>query len=204
MKFILGKKLGCVQLLDEKGAIIPVTLIEFGENVVLQIKSAGKDGYTSVQIGAGERKKSRICKPQKGHFKELGSFDHVKEFRVSDASSYKIGDKIAISDFAPGDKITVSATSVGQGFQGVVKRHGFKGGPASHGHTRVLRRSGSIGCRFPQRVLKGKRMAGRMGGVRSTVKNLEVVRVDNINNILAVKGAVPGKKGTKVEIKNAS
>ena len=146
------------------------------------------------------RKESNLSKSLKGHFKGLGSFSHIKEFRVSDVSSYKSGDKMDISVFAPGEKVSVSAQNTGRGFQGVVKRHGFRGGPASHGHRDVLRKPGSIGGRFPQRVLKGKRMAGRMGNERVTVKNLEVVRVDAATNILAVKGAVPGANGGLVRI----
>ncbi len=201
MKFILGKKLGCLQLFNEKGEVTPVTLVGAEENIVIQIKTSEKDGYMAVQVGAGSKKENSISKSQRGHFKNLGSFAQVKEFRVSDVSAYKPGDKMDISVFAPGEKVSVSAQSAGRGFQGVVKRHGFRGGPASHGHRDVLRKPGSIGGRFPQRVLKGKRMAGRMGHDRVTVKNLEVVRVDVATNILAVKGAVPGRKGSWVEVR---
>ena len=201
MKFILGKKLGCAQLFNEKGEVTPVTLIGAEDNVVTQIKTPEKDGYMAVQVGAGIKKEKNISKSLKGHFKGLGSFAQVKEFRVNDISAYKSGDTMNIAVFAPGEKVSVSAQSTGRGFQGVVKRHGFKGGPASHGHRDVLRKPGSIGSRFPQRVLKGKRMAGRMGHDRVTVKNLEIVRVDAATNILAVKGAVPGRKGSWVEVR---
>ena len=201
MKFALGEKLGCTQVPNDQGEITSVTLIGVKDNTVLQIKTPEREGYTSVQVGAGEKKANRLTKPQRGHFKSLGGFRYLKEFKVGDSSAYKIGDKISVSNFLPGEKVTVSSISTGHGFQGVVKRHGFAGGPASHGHRDVLRRPGAIGGRFPQRVLKGKRMAGRMGGERVTVKNLKVIGVDIENKILAVKGAVPGRRGTLVEIK---
>ena len=201
MKFILGKKLGCVQLVGDKGEIIPVTLIGAEDSVVLQVKEKDKDGYASVQIGSGSKKEKNTSKAMKGHFKNLGNFRTVKEFKVENASDYKVGDKISVSGFSVGDMATVSATSIGKGFQGVVKRHNFAGGPASHGHRDVLRRPGSIGGRFPQHVLKGKRMAGRMGGERVTIKNLKIIRVDEDKKIIAVNGSVPGKAGSIVEVK---
>lgn len=201
MKFILGKKLGCVQIVNEKGEIIPVTLIGADDSVVLQVKNKDKDGYSSVQIGSGFKKEKNISKALRGHFKNLGSFIKIREFKVDDSSTYKVGDKISVSGFSVGDMATVSSVSIGKGFQGGVKRHGFSGGPASHGHRDVLRRPGSIGCRFPQRVLKGKRMAGRTGGGRVTIKNLRVVKVDLENKIIAVNGSVPGKAGAIVEVK---
>lgn len=201
MKFILGEKLGCVQLVGDKGEIVPVTLIGAEDSVVLQLKNKENDGYDSIQIGFGFKKEKNISKPLKGHFKNLGNFSSVREFRFGDTSGYKVGDKISVSDFSVGDKATVSAVSIGKGFQGVVKRHNFAGGPASHGHRDVLRKPGSIGGRFPQRVLKGKRMAGRMGGERVTIKNLRIVRVDKDRKIIAVGGSVPGKAGSVVEIR---
>lgn len=201
-KFILGKKLGCTQVLDDKGEIIPVTLIGAGDNTVVQIKTLERDGYAAVQVGADEKKANRLTKSQKGHFKALGNFRYINEFKPEDISAYQVGDKISVSNFSLGDRVTVSATSTGRGFQGVVKRHGFSGGPASHGHRDVLRRPGAIGGRFPQRVLKGKRMAGRMGGDRVTVKNLRVIKVDVENGVIAVRGAVPGRKGALVEVKS--
>jgi len=190
-----------MQLFNEKGEVTPVTLIGAEDNVVVQIKTPEKDGYMAVQVGTGIKKESNLSKSLKGHFKGLGSFAHIKEFKTNDVSVYKTGDKMDISVFAPGEKVSVSAQSTGRGFQGVVKRHGFRGGPASHGHRDVLRKPGSIGGRFPQRVLKGKRMAGRMGNERVTVKNLQVVKVDAATGIMALKGAVPGKRGTLVEIR---
>ena len=189
------------QLINDKGEIVPVTLIGADDATVTQIKTPQKDGYSGVQVGAGSKKEKNISKSLKGHFKNLGSFRYLKEFRVSDVSTYNVGDKMTVSDFLPGELVKISAAGTGRGFQGVVRRHGFKGGPASHGHRDVLRKPGAIGGRFPQRVLKGKRMAGRMGGQKVTVKNIEVVRVDAGRKIIALRGAVPGKKGTMVEIR---
>lgn len=189
------------QLISDKGEITPVTLLSAEEAVVLQIRTSEKDGYSAVQVGSGAKKEKNLSKALKGHFKNLGSFRTVKEFRVDDVSGYQVGDKLAVANFAVGDLVKISARSIGRGFQGVVKRHGFKGGPASHGHRDVLRKPGSIGGRFPQRVLKGKRMAGRMGQNRVTLKNIEVMKVDPDKKIIALRGAVPGKKGTMVEIK---
>lgn len=201
-KFILGKKLGCTQVFNDKGEVVGVTLIGAEDNIVLQVKTVERDGYSSIQLGAGQKKNPKnINKPQRGHFKGLGNFSHIKELRVGDVSEYQVGHKLELSAFVPGEKVNVSAKSIGRGFQGVVKRHGFSGGPASHGHRDVLRKPGSIGGRFPQRVLKGKRMGGRMGHERVTIKNLEVVRVDLDLGVLAVRGSVPGKKGTRVEVK---
>lgn len=201
MKYIIGEKLGMTQLISDKGEITPVTLLSAEEAVVLQIRTSEKDGYSAVQVGSGAKKEKNLSKALKGHFKNLGSFRTVKEFRVDDVSGYQVGDKLAVANFAVGDLVKISARSIGRGFQGVVKRHGFKGGPASHGHRDVLRKPGSIGGRFPQRVLKGKRMAGRMGQNRVTLKNIEVMKVDPDKKIIALRGAVPGKKGTMVEIK---
>ncbi|MEK7209311.1 MAG: 50S ribosomal protein L3 [Patescibacteria group bacterium] len=201
MKYIIGEKLGMTQLINDKGEIVPVTLIGADDATVTQIKTPQKDGYSGVQVGAGSKKEKNISKSLKGHFKNLGSFRYLKEFRVSDVSTYNVGDKMTVSDFLPGELVKISAAGTGRGFQGVVRRHGFKGGPASHGHRDVLRKPGAIGGRFPQRVLKGKRMAGRMGGQKVTVKNIEVVRVDAARKVIALRGAVPGKKGTMVEIR---
>lgn len=201
MKYIIGKKMGSTQLVGDKGEIIPVTLIGAEETVVVQVKTPEKDGYASVQVASGSKKEKNVNRAMKGHFKGLGNFRFVKEFKPSGQADYKIGDKLTLSDFSPGDMVKVSARSTGRGFQGVVKRHGFSGGPASHGHRDVLRKPGAIGGRFPQRVLKGKRMAGRLGGDRVTVKNLEVIKVDADNKVMAVRGAVPGKNGTMVEVR---
>jgi len=197
-KFILGKKLGMTQIFKED-KVIPVTLIESGPNFVTQVKNKDRDGYDAVQVGFGAKKEKNIKKPQRGHLKNLDNLRWLREFRVED-SKLNNGDKIDVSVFAPGDKVNVVAISKGKGFQGVVKRHGFHGGPKSHGQKDRHRAPGSIGSSFPEHVFKGKRMAGRMGGDRITVKNLEIVEVDSENNLIALKGAVPGRRGTLVMI----
>ena len=179
--------------------VIPVTLIESGPNFVTQIKTKDGDGYTAIQVGFGAKKEKNIKKPQRGHLKNLDNLRWLREFRVED-SKLNNGDKIDVSVFAPGDKVNVVAISKGKGFQGVVKRHGFHGGPKSHGQKDRHRAPGSIGSSFPEHVFKGKRMAGRMGGDRVTVKNLEIVEIDGENNLIALKGAVPGRRGTLVMI----
>ena len=195
------------QVYDEKGEVIPVTVVEAEPNTVLQVKNMEKDKYEAVQVGFGVRKEKNINKQQKGHFKDLGSFEVLKEFRMDSKgkksrgqeqdpkSELTIGQKIDVSVFAPGDAVKVTGMTKGKGFQGVVKRHGFHGMPASHGAHSVLRHAGSIGQRFPQHTLKGMRMAGRMGYDKLTVRGLKIVVVDKENNLLAIKGAVPGNKG---------
>ena len=207
MKFILGKKLGMTQVFKED-KVIPVTLIESGSNFVTQIKTKDGDGYTAIQVGFDTKKEKNIRKPQRGHLKkvsnvkgQMSNLRWLREFRV-DSTELKSGDKIDITVFAPGDKVNVIAISKGKGFQGVVKRHGFHGGPKSHGQKDRHRAPGSIGSSFPEHVFKGKRMAGRMGGDRVTVKNLEVVEVDSENDLIALKGAVPGRRGTLIMIKS--
>ncbi|MDD2934897.1 MAG: 50S ribosomal protein L3 [Candidatus Pacebacteria bacterium] len=198
MKFILGTKEKMTQTFDKDGVVYPVTVINAGPIVVTQIKDLDKDGYEAVQIGYGEKHSKNINKPLKGHLKDLGNFKYIKEFEKF--GDLKLGDKIDVSSFAEGDSITISSVSKGKGFQGVVKRHGFAGGPRTHGQKHSERKPGSIGAGGIQRVFKGLRMAGRMGSDRITVKNLKVVQVDKKNNILLVRGAVPGRKGTLVEI----
>jgi len=198
MKFILGKKLNMTQIFDESGKVTPVTLIEIDDCIVTQVKTEEKDGYFAVQIGSFSKKK--VNKPEKGHFKNLGQFGVLKEFKPSDVEAYKVGDKIDLSIFSEGEKLNVTGISKGKGFQGVVKRHGFAGGPASHGQKHTLRSPGSIGAGGVQRVFKGVRMAGRMGSDRVLVKGLKVVKVDVENKVLAVSGALPGKKGSILEL----
>lgn len=206
MAFILGEKIGMSQIFDKDGNTIPVTVIEVGPCLVTQIKTKGKDGYRAVQIGFGSKKK--ITKPLQGHIKKitnqsgLKNFRWLKEFKIENGADIKGGDAVNVAAFSEGDLVEVSGISKGKGFQGVVKRHHFRGFPASHGTKHGLRTSGSIGGGFPERVIKGLRMAGRMGGGRITVKNLEIVKVDAENNLLAIKGAVPGAKGTLLEIRN--
>ncbi len=205
MKFILGRKLNMSQIYDASGAAIPVTLVAARGNVVTQVRTKDVDGYEAVQVGEGERNARNIAKAQKGAWKDLGSFAAVTEFRTdlragAAAPSVKVGDKIELSQFKSGDMVTVSAVSKGKGFQGVVKRHGFGGGPRSHGQKHSEREPGSIGGGLRNRVPVGMRMAGRMGSDRITVKNLKVAHVDQDENILYVAGAIPGRRGTLVEI----
>ena len=187
------------QIFTPQGAAIPVTAVSISANVVTQVRTKTVDGYEAVQVGEGSRNPVRINKAQKGHFKDLGSFATVCEFRI-DAPTAKVGDKIELSQFAVGDTVTVSAISKGKGFQGVVKRHGFGGGPRSHGQKHSEREPGSIGGGLRTRVPVGMRMAGRMGSDRITVKNLKVAHIDQEENILYVSGALPGRRGTLVEV----
>jgi large subunit ribosomal protein L3 len=201
MKFILGKKLEMTQIWrgDE---VLAVTRVLGGPCKVVQVKGMDKDGYKAVQIGFGERKIKNIKKPQKGHLKDMGNIKYLREFRITDESLQK-GDSINISVFQAGDKIDVVSTSKGKGFQGVVKRHGFHGHGKTHGTKDQERSSGSIGPKGPAHVFKGTRMGGRMGGDRTTTKNLEIVQVDLENNILYIKGAIPGARNGLVMIKGA-
>jgi len=194
MKFILGLKLGMSQIFDEKGNVIPVTLVEAGPCKVLQIKTKEKDGYEAIQVGFKKiEKKKKIKKTIKGKL-----FRFLREFKNGE---YKIGQEIDVLVFQEGDKVRVSGISKGKGFAGVVKRWGFHGQDATHGTKHEERTMGSTGSRFPQRVIKGRKMPGRMGADRVTVKNLKIVKIDKENNLLAVKGAIPGRKGTLLEIR---
>lgn len=199
MKFILAEKIQMSQIFDNEGNVVPVTLVHALPNTVLQVRTKDKDGYGAVQMGVGERKVKNIKKAQLGHFKDLGNILHIKEFRTD--GSFERGVKIDVSQFQEGDVVKVSGISKAKGFQGVVKRHGFHGAPASHGTKHALREPGSIGATWPQRVIKGMRMAGRMGGVRISTRGLKIVKVDAENNMLAIKGAIPGKRGTLLEIR---
>lgn len=203
MKFILGTKEEMTQIFQEDGRVVPVTAIAAGPLTVTQVKTADTDGYTAVQVGFGAQKESRLGKSVLGHTKDLGAFKHLREFRLNDTADMEKGKTIDVSVFEPGDEIEVSGISKGKGFQGVVKRHGFKGGPRSHGQKHSERKPGSIGSTGPQRVFKGLRMAGRMGSDRVTVKNLSVVAVDTEKGLLFVKGAVPGRRGTLLEVRTA-
>lgn len=207
MKFILGKKLEMTQLYDEQGKAYPVTLVEAGPCYVTQVKTAEKDGYVAVQIGCGQTKDRKVKRPRKGHLKaaqekngNIKNLKFLKEFRVEN-TEFNSGDEIKADIFKEGDTVRVSGISKGKGFAGVVKRHGFGGGPKTHGQKHSLRKPGSIGATFPERVPKGRRMAGRMGADRVTVEGLKIVKVDAENNILAILGAVPGPKGALLEIK---
>jgi len=197
MKFILGKKLEMSQLFDNKGNVMPVTLVQAGPCKVVQIKKEdSKDKYNAIQIGFG--KKKSLSKSVKGHLKDLGDYKWLREFRTDD--KIKRGDKITVNIFEIGDKIKVIGTSKGKGFQGVVKRHGFHGQHASHGTKDQVRAPGSIGATEPARVFKGMKMPGHMGNERVTVKNLEIAKIDSDKNVLYIKGAVPGRRGSLVQV----
>lgn len=193
------------QIFDQKGTVSAVTVVVAEPMTVTQMKTLEKDGYRAVQIGSGLRKESRASSPIKGHLKDLPLSRHIQEFRVPAGASdtFERGATIDVSTFTEGDVVTVSSISKGKGFQGVVKRHGFHGGPRSHGQKNKERAPGSIGGggRAGGRVVKGMRMAGRMGGDRVTVKNLKVLKVDQANNTLMISGAIPGRPGTLIEIR---
>ena len=187
---------------DDK--VVPVTLVEAGPVTVAQVKTKSRDGYDAVQVGFGKRK--RLTKPIGGHVKGLGNLRYIREFRLGSAVNSQVpkmnrGDIVDVSVFQEGDRVSVSGISKGRGFQGVVKRHGFHGGPKTHGQKNRYRAPGSIGSTAPQRVLPGRKMAGHMGVERVTVKNLEVAKVDKDKNLLFLKGAVPGNRGSLLEIR---
>ena len=198
MKFILGTKQYMTQVWGDDGKVVPVTVVQAGPIVVTQVKNADTDGYTAVQVGFGTKKAHNINKPQTGHFKGLGNFRYVQEFR--DVTGHDVGATLDASVFAPGDVVVVSGTSKGKGFQGVVKRHGFAGGRRTHGQKHSEREPGSIGGGLRTRVPKGMRMAGRMGGDTVSVKNLRVVAVDKEQGLLMISGAVPGRRGTLLSV----
>ena len=204
---IIGRKIGMTQVYAEDGRAIPVTVLQTGPCVVVQRKSKEKDGYSAVQLGLVEdRKVKRVTKAMKGHFDKasLPPCRVLREFRVDGGDEAKVGDKVSVEQFSPGDSIQVMGTSKGKGFQGVVKRHHFRGGAATHG-SMFHRAPGSIGASaYPSRVLKGMRAGGHMGSDRVTARNLTVVRVDADKNILVVKGSVPGAGGSYVVIRKGS
>lgn len=212
MKFILGEKKRMTQIFDAKGRVWPATLIAAGKSSVTALKTEATDGYTAVQIGYGERKLARIAKPERSRRKisidgqtDKAGWRHLREFRVPPDALHLFnpGQELTLSQFAEGERVSVSGVSKAKGFQGVVKRHGFHGGPRTHGQKHSEREPGSIGGGLRTRVPKGMRMAGRMGGDRITVKNLEVVKIDSAGGQLCVRGAVPGRRGTLLEIKSA-
>jgi len=197
MKLILGLKLGMSQIFDKEGNVVPLTLIEAGPCQITQIKTKKSDGYESLQIGFKEILKKKNIKKPMAH----KPFRFIREFRNAPAGELKVGDKIDVSLFKEGDVIKVAGLSKGKGFQGAVRRWGFHGKFQTHGIKHEVRTVGSIGDSGMERVWKGKKMPGRMGGMRTTVKNLEVIKVDKDNNLLALRGAVPGHAGTLVEIR---
>ena len=202
-KGIIGKKLGMTQLFDQNGNVVPVTVVEAGPCLVTFKKTADNDGYEAVQLGFGEIKANKVNKPMKGHFdkNDVAPKRFLKEFRLEDISALNIGDVVKADIFAEGEAVDVTGTSKGKGYAGVIKRHGFQRLKMSHGSGPVARHGGSLGaCSTPSRVYKGRKMAGHMGAVRSTIQNLTVVKVDAENNIIAIKGAIPGPKGGIVTI----
>lgn len=191
------------QVFDKDGVVHAATLVEAAPITVTQIKTVENDGYTAVQVATGKKNPNNVNKAMKGHLKDLGAFSDLCEFRMEDTTavpSQKVGDKIDIAQFVEGDVVEVSAISKGKGFQGVVKRHGFGGGPRSHGQKHSEREPGSIGGGLRNKVPKKMRMAGRMGSDKITVKNLKVVHIDAASNTLYISGAIPGRRGTLVEI----
>jgi len=220
MKSLLGTKVGMTQVIDESGVVSPVTVIQAGPCYVTQIKQESTDGYDAIQIGFGEVKEQRLTRGQKGHLgilsqgknkgnQKAGSsippVRHLREFRTRSVADYEVGQKLTVEQFSAGERVDVVGKSKGRGFAGVVKRHGFSGGPKTHGQSDRQRAPGSIGATSGMsRVIKGLRMAGRMGNVRVTSTNIEVVRVDSERNLIAVKGSVPGAKGGLVLIRDAA
>ena len=202
-KAILTTKVGMTQIFNEDGVLTPVTVLQAGPCVVTQVKTEENDGYSAVQVGFVDKKEKGINKPQKGHFDKAGVAPKrfVREFRFENAEEYTVGQEIKADIFAAGEKVDATAISKGKGFQGAIKRHGQSRGPMAHG-SKYHRHAGSNGaCSDPSKVFKGKRMPGQMGGKKITVQNLEIVKVDVENNLLLVKGAVPGPKKSMVTIK---
>jgi len=207
MEGIIGKKLGMTRIFNQQGEVVPVTVIEAGPCPVVQVKTKDKEGYDAIQLGFGERRKNLFTLPLLGHFAraKVEPKRILREIRTNQVEKFKVGDELKVDIFSVGEKVTVTGVSKGLGFQGGVRRHKFRGGPKTHGQSDRLRAPGSIGASsFPSRVFKGQRMAGRMGGERVTVKNLEVVGVDPEKNLLLLKGAVPGKRNSYLTIRKSS
>lgn len=204
-KAIIAKKIGMTQIFMEDGTLVPVTVLEAGPCTVTQVKTVDNDGYSAVQLGYGEKKAKHTTQPLQGHFKKAGvDFKKVvKEFRLENAETYEVGQEVKADTFVAGDLIDVSGVSKGKGFQGVIKRHNQSRGPMAHG-SKYHRRPGSMGAAsYPAKVFKGKKLPGHMGAVNVTVQNLEVVRVDAEQNLILVKGAVPGPKKSILTIRDA-
>ena len=201
---LIGKKRGMTQLFNEKGELIPVTVIETGPCTVVQLKTPATDGYAALQLGFGEQKPQRVTKAYREHClkAQRGVFRVLREFRATDDTAYSVGQQVRLEDlFKVGDRIDVSGTTKGRGFTGVIKRHGFAGFPGSHGTHEYFRHGGSIGNRsYPGRVFKGRRMAGQYGNTRVTIQNLEVVAIRPDDNVLLVRGAIPGATGGLVTV----
>ncbi|MCT1453414.1 MULTISPECIES: 50S ribosomal protein L3 [unclassified Corynebacterium] len=206
IKGILGRKLGMTQIFDEENRVIPVTVVEAGPCVVTQIRTEETDGYSAIQIAYGEIDPRKAKKPQAGHYKKAGQNPrrHVAEIRMDDTSAYELGQEVTVNIFEGDTVVDVAGTTKGKGYAGAMKRHGFAGQGAAHGNQASHRRVGSIGgCATPGRVFKGTRMAGRMGGNRVTTQNLKIQRIDGDSNLLLIKGAIPGAKGSLVTVKTA-
>ena len=202
-KGIIGKKIGMTQIFDEAGKVVPVTVVEAGPCVVVQKKTVENDGYAALQLGYGDVKVQRVNKPMKGHFDkaDVACKKELKEFRLADCDALNVGDIIKADTFAVGDAIDVVGTSKGKGFAGAIKRHNLHRLKETHGTGPVHRQAGSMGaCSSPSRIYKGKGMAGHMGAEQVTVQNLEIVKIDVENNLIAIKGAIPGPKGGIVYI----
>ena len=205
MKGIIGKKIGMTQIFDENGVFVPVTVLQAGPCSVVQVKTVENDGYNAIQVGFGDIRETLVNKPLKGHFAKAGVANKrfLKEFRFDNASEYAVGQEIKADIFAAGDKVDAIGTSKGKGFQGAIKRFGLHRGPMKHG-SKYHRHAGSNGAATsPGRVFKGKHMPGQMGNVRVTVQNLEIVKIDAEQNLILVKGAVPGPKKALVMLKNS-
>ena len=203
-KGILGRKIGMTQVFTENGELIPVTVIEAAPNVVLQKKTMESDGYNAIQLGFEDKREKLANKPAMGHVKNANTAPKrfIREFSGVNVEEYEVGQEVKVDIFTEGEKVDVTGTSKGKGFQGSIKRHGYSRGPMSHG-SRYHRGSGSMGPVDPARVFKGKPLPGRMGGERITIQNLEVVKVDSERNLLLVKGNIPGPKKTMIQIKSA-
>ena len=205
MKTLIGKKVGMTQIFDDKGRVVPVTVIEAGPCVVAQVKSVETDGYNAIQLGFEDVKESKINKAEKGHFAKanIAPKKHLREFRVESVEGITVGTEWTVSEFAEGDKLDIQGTSKGKGFQGVIKRHGQHRGPMGHG-SMYHRRPGSMGpTSTPGRVFKGKKLPGHMGKVTVTIQNLDVIKVDTDKNVVLVKGSVPGPKGAILKLKTS-
>lgn len=201
---LLGRKLGMTRIFGPAGLAIPVTVISAGPCPIVQIKEKGKDGYDALQVGYDSVKEKRVNKPQRGHQKQAGKgvFRHLREFCVESLEGYELGQDLTVDLFAPGERVKITGTSKGKGFQGVMKRWNFKGSPATHGHEKVHRSPGSVGhCTFPSKVFRGKKMPGQMGNKKVTAVNAEIFAVRSDDNIILVRGQVPGPKGGLVMIR---
>ncbi len=194
MQLLIGKKLGMTQIFEETGDATPVTVIQAGPCPIVQVKTLENDGYAAIQIGYGKTKKNRVTKALEGHFKQSGASPSrvLKEVRVEDSGQYKVGDILDVKIFEGAESVHIAGTTKGRGFAGTVKRHGFTIGPKTHG-SKNIREPGSVGaCATPARIYKGKRLPGRMGGTRTSVRNLKIVQIDAENHLIYVKGAIPG------------